>query len=129
MTAAFPRMAGAAEDFIEMRWADYMRRECVYLGRRVQMTPRHCDILSILLLNRGQMLTTNEIIERLWPDPDLEPEWPKDTVRTHIYQLRNRAPGIIETIGSQGYMVPLPGHWSIESRTNASVGKSRLRSW
>jgi len=55
---------------IRMTWAQYRRRQCWV---RLDLSPHETELLSLLLLRRGQIVSRDEIIEVLWPVPDDQP--------------------------------------------------------
>lgn len=101
-------------DPIRMTWPEYRRSECLYYGRRVLLCPSLAELLAILLLNRGRAVQSSDLIEALWPNPDLSPDWGQCSVRLRVKRLRARLPGLVQTIGHakgcEGWMIPLPGH-------------------
>jgi DNA-binding response OmpR family regulator len=85
---------------------DSMRHEAMRSGSKVRLTPTESRLLHLLLTNSGQVLTTDQIVERVWGYDDAG-----DTglVKTHIRHLRQKiepvpnAPQYIVTIPGVGY--------------------------
>jgi DNA-binding response OmpR family regulator len=65
-------MAEAAP-VISMTVPQYRRREVTINGHCVTMAGKRHELLAALLVNRGQWLTYDQIIEIMWPDPDNQP--------------------------------------------------------
>lgn len=84
---------------ISMTWPEYLHCQCWYHGRLIKLRRLHADLLLVLLLNRGRTLSRNELIERLWPDPNLEPEFAEEALRVQMMWLRRVVPGLIQSIG------------------------------
>ena len=54
---------------IRMTWPMLQRRECWV---KVDLFPQEAELLALLLLRRGQIVTREEIVEVLWPDADTQ---------------------------------------------------------
>ena len=68
----------------------------------------HRRLLSILLLQAGQPIATDALIDRFWGEAP--PATARAALQTHLSQLRTRlGGGVIETVGA-GYRLPLAGH-------------------
>ena len=86
---------------------DFDSREVTSEGEPVKLTYKEFELLSYLLLNRGVVLTRNNLLENVWGY-----DYDGDTTRTvdmHIKSLRQKLhdsadnPEYIETIRSMGY--------------------------
>lgn len=85
---------------------DSMRHEASRSGARVRLTPIESRLLHLLLTHSGQVLTTDQIVERVWGYDDAG-----DTrlVKTHIRHLRQKIepqpniPQYIVTVPGVGY--------------------------
>lgn len=99
-------------DPIRMSWRDYLRRRCVFHGRAVFLPAQQMDLLAVLLMRRGRSVSIGDLIEALWPDPDLEPDNALNQIRVLIYRLRDKLPGLIELWGGRrsgfGYFIDIP---------------------
>lgn len=82
---------------------DSMRHEAARNGARVRLTPIESRLLHLLLTHSGQVLTTDQIVERVWGYDDAG-----DTrlVKTHIRHLRQK---IEPQPNSPQYIVTVPG--------------------
>lgn len=78
-------------------------RLCAAGGREVKLTPREYDLLLCLLRNRGQVLTREQLLDRVW---GIDFEGDDRTVDVRIRSLRaalGRAGGQIKTVFKAGY--------------------------
>lgn len=67
--------------------------------------PRRCSLLALLAL-AGGAVTRDRLIEELWDDQP--PAHPRNTLKTHVWRLREILPeGLLETAGD-GYRLRLP---------------------
>ncbi|MEO3946135.1 response regulator transcription factor [Gorillibacterium sp. CAU 1737] len=77
-------------------------------GREIRLTPREFAILSMLAVNRGIVLSMEQIYEEAWNEPFLES---KNTVMVHIRKIREKIesnpqePKFIKTVWGIGYMM------------------------
>lgn len=94
--------------------APMMRRsECLVDGRLVRLTPGQTNLLAVLLLKGPVFTLWDELIEAVWPDPDLEPDQARRVLDVHMVRLRKR--GIeIETWWGEGLRIP------VEARGNGA---------
>ena len=78
-------------------------RLCAAGGREVKLTPREYDLLLCLLRNRGQVLTREQLLDKVW---GIDFEGNDRTVDVRIRSLRTalgRAGGQIKTVFKAGY--------------------------
>ena len=78
-------------------------RLCTAGGREVKLTPREYDLLLCLLRNRGQVLTREQLLDKVW---GIDFEGDDRTVDVRIRSLRaalGRAGGQIKTVFKAGY--------------------------
>jgi two-component system KDP operon response regulator KdpE len=66
---------------------DFDRRRVVNEDREVRLTPTEFAILSLLATNAGKVVTTDQIIARVWKEA---PTTTADTVRVHVASLRKK---------------------------------------
>ena len=59
---------------IRMTWPMHCRKEIEVDGRVIRLTEKERDTAAALLLSRPRPITANELIERLYPNPNIEPE-------------------------------------------------------
>ena len=90
----------------------YARRRVSVAGRAVVLTAKEFEVLHVLSVNAGRVVTTRTLLRRVWGKRD-----PKDTdrVRTVIKNLRGKlgddaaAPAYIFTERGVGYRMASPG--------------------
>jgi DNA-binding response OmpR family regulator len=95
-------------DPIRMTWREYRRNECLYRERRVRLSPQECEMLAMLLLHRGQLVSYSDIIGAIWPNPDLEPEYTEKVMHQLSHHLRHKMPGLVRTVFGRGFMIEVP---------------------
>jgi two-component system, OmpR family, KDP operon response regulator KdpE len=66
---------------------DYERRRVVEGDREIRLTPTEFSLLWVLASNAGRVVTTDQIIARVWKDA---PATTPDTVRVHMAALRKK---------------------------------------
>lgn len=82
------------------------RHEVTVDQREVKLTPREFELLHLLALNRGVVLSMDKIYEEVWKEPYMES---KNTVMVHIRRLREKIesdpqhPRYIKTVWGIGY--------------------------
>lgn len=81
---------------------------CTLLGRDLPLTPLEFDILWYLCENRGRVVSSEELFEKVWHETYLDSN---NTVMAHIARLREkmhetpRRPKYIKTVGGVGYTI------------------------
>lgn len=65
---------------------DFNERRAVVAGKTVSLTPIEARILYLLLRNAGRVVTTEILLQRLWPQEDA----PEDRLHVHIHRLRRK---------------------------------------
>lgn len=79
-------------------------------GRQVRLAPLTMGVLLALLGQRPEpYLSTEAIIERVWPDPDLEPDYAVSIVRSCVAKLRRAGIRVVRDRsgrGCRGYRIP-----------------------
>jgi DNA-binding response OmpR family regulator len=74
---------------ISMTVPQYRRRECTLDGRAVSLSWLETELLALLLVTDPERaLGKSDIIEALYPNPDLEPEWADNLVYRYVNKLR-----------------------------------------
>ena len=74
--------------------------------QEVKLTPREFDILKLLAVNQGIVLSMDKIYEEVWNEPFMDS---KNTVMVHIRKLREKIekdtqhPAFIKTVWGIGY--------------------------
>jgi DNA-binding response OmpR family regulator len=73
-------------------------------GRRLRLTPKEFSVLEVLLGARGGVVTTEQLLERVW-DENADPF--TNTVRTTMMRLRQKLgqPSLIRTVPGRGYQM------------------------
>jgi two-component system, OmpR family, KDP operon response regulator KdpE len=66
---------------------DYERRRVVEGDREIRLTPTEFSLLWVLASNAGKVVTTDQIIARVWKDTQATTP---DTVRVHMAALRKK---------------------------------------
>lgn len=77
-------------------------------GMEIKLTPREFDMLHMLAINRGLVLSMDKIYVEVWNEPFMES---KNTVMVHIRKLREKIeknpqqPEYIKTVWGIGYKI------------------------
>ncbi|MEW5959594.1 MAG: response regulator transcription factor [Chloroflexota bacterium] len=88
---------------------DFAHQQILVNNQTVALTPTETKLLYILMRDAGRIVTTDFLLQRLWP---LEEVF-EDTLRVHIYRLRQKAeetpaqPRYILTERGIGYKFPV----------------------
>lgn len=83
-------------------------REVYVDDRNIRLTPREFDILELLASNRGRVLSTEQIYEKVWNEPFYNSE---NTVAVHIRNIREKIeinpkePKYIKLVWGVGYKI------------------------
>ena len=93
---------------ISMTWPQLRRGECTYQGQRVRLTRMECEVLSVLLMHRGRRVGLTMLIEAIYPDPDLEPDFAARCIMSILWRTRQKVPGAIKSTHGWGWEVGLP---------------------
>jgi DNA-binding response OmpR family regulator len=81
---------------------DRLSRTCRIKGRRCPLTRREYELLSFLLLNRGQVWSRDQLTKHAW---QREP-YSINLVAVNIVNLRKKlGPSILRTVRGQGYII------------------------
>ena len=87
---------------------DFARRECRRQGKEVSLSYKEFEVLRLLIENRGQTITREQLLERVWGKHDVDAPASR-TVDTHIANLRKKIEGdggrgrFIRTVHKVGY--------------------------
>ncbi len=83
---------------------DPARRLASRSGRPLSLSPKEFAVLEHLLASDGQVVSSEELLERVW-DEAIDPF--TTTVKTTILRLRNKLgqPPLIETVRAGGYRI------------------------
>ena len=104
--------------------------------------PARRRILSILLLDRGRVVSVPRLIDRMWGDE--LPGAPRNTLQAHVAGLRRQLGHVIQST-SAGYRLDVAAHWfdveefekraarveelSVEDPTAVEIATEALRLW
>jgi DNA-binding response OmpR family regulator len=106
-----PKINGNATIAVGPISLDPMRHEASRSGVKVRLTPIESRLLHLLLTHSGQVLTTDQIVERVW---GYEDSGDNGLVKTHIRHLRQKvepepdSPQYIVTVPGVGYTFMAP---------------------
>lgn len=92
-----------------MTWPQYLRSECRHNGRVVSLSRYECELVSLLLMRRGHILSHHQLIEALYPNPDREPDYAVNLMHRRHLALKRKLPGLIEMVHGRGLSIPI-GH-------------------
>jgi DNA-binding winged helix-turn-helix (wHTH) protein/TolB-like protein/Flp pilus assembly protein TadD len=81
---------------------DVEKRVLLRQGEVVPLKPKAFDALLVLVQHHGQVLEKDVLMERLWPDSDVE----ESNLPQHISALRK---ALGESPNERGYIVTIPG--------------------
>lgn len=73
---------------VSMTWPQYLRKECAVTGFTVKLTDYEAEALLLLMLQCPNPVSKDAMIEWLWPDPALEPEFTENMVYHTMRRLR-----------------------------------------
>lgn len=73
---------------VSMTWPQYLRSECTVTGFTVKLTEYEVEALMFLMLRCPNPVTKEEMIEWLWPNPGLEPEFTEGMIYHTMRRLR-----------------------------------------
>src|SRR5215469_1329668 len=81
---------------------DLRTRKVTVGGREVALTPKEFDILEVLALDPGRLVSRQEVLEAAW-----DAHWygPTKVLDVHVAALRRKlgTPGLIETVYGRGF--------------------------
>jgi len=83
---------------------DTARRRAWRAGRLLELSPKELGILELLLAASGRVVSSEELLERVW-DENADPF--SQAVRTTVSRLRSKLgdPPVIETVVQAGYRI------------------------
>ncbi|MBE2222251.1 MAG: response regulator transcription factor [Anaerolineae bacterium] len=65
---------------------NFPNREAIINGKSVSLTPTEAKLLFILVRNAGRIVTTDFLLNRIWPLQDAQ----EDRLHVHIHRLRRK---------------------------------------
>ncbi|GAB4030127.1 response regulator transcription factor [Spirosoma jeollabukense] len=98
-----------SSDNIVLRVADLEMRlvshDVVKAGTTLELTNREFALLELLMRRAGNVVTKNEIAEKIW---EVDYDMGSNVIEVHIYQIRKKidavgTAGLIETLIGRGY--------------------------
>lgn len=92
---------------VSMTWPQYLRSECTVTGFTVKLTEYEVEALMFLMLRCPNPVTKEEMIEWLWPNPGLEPEFTEGM----IYHTNLTGPA---ADGNDDEAAPIAQYWTLE---------------
>ena len=102
---------------------DLSRRELRGRGARVPIGGRAFEIIELLVQSAGELVTKNELMDRLWPSATVGDH----TLHVHISAVRKALGpdrGMLKMVSNRGYR--LLGDWAI-SQLGASLDPDELK--
>ena len=96
------------EDIIEERGLVVNKKEhkCLLYDREIDLTPIEFDILMYLITNKGKVISSEELFEKVWKEKYFDSN---NTVMVHIRRIREKLgedtkkPKFIKTVWGVGY--------------------------
>lgn len=101
-----PASADASEIEIDELCINIATHRVTVDGEEIKLTPREFEILKLLAVNRGIVLSMEKIYQEVWNEPFMES---KNTVMVHIRKIREKIekdsqnPRYIKTVWGIGY--------------------------
>jgi DNA-binding response OmpR family regulator len=92
---------------ISMTWPQYRRKECWYNRRPVKLSYMQAELLSVLLMHRGRILSRDELMDMLYPSVNKPSPL---MLSQHLGALRARVPGTVRSVGYRGYTIERGPH-------------------
>ena len=99
-----------SDDIIELNGLVINKREhkCLLYDKKVDLTPIEFDILLYLITNKGKVISSEELFEKVWKEKYLDSN---NTVMVHIRRIREKLkedsknPKFIKTVWGVGYKI------------------------
>ena len=110
--AALRRSEGAEPFVLGELVIDYEQREVSVGGRPVELTATEYELLRILSVNAGRVMTTDSLLRQVWPQLE---DAGVQAVRNFVKKLRRKlgddpaSPSYICNVRGVGYRMPKPG--------------------
>ena len=97
-------------DIIEINGLIINRKEhkCLLYDKEIELTPLEFDILLYLASNRGKVISSEELFEKVWKEKYFDSN---NTVMVHIRRIReklnedSKKPKFIKTVWGVGYKI------------------------
>ena len=84
------------------------KHECLLYGEKIELTHLEFDILTYLAINKGKVVSSEELFEKVWKEKYLDNN---NTVMVHIRRIREKLnddiknPKFIKTVWGVGYKI------------------------
>lgn len=75
---------------ISMTWPQYRRRQCAIGEFVIQLSRIETELLFALLVRYPQPITLGELVEFIYPNPDMEPEAAETAVVQRMHKLARK---------------------------------------
>lgn len=85
-----------------------LTHQCKLFGEEISLTPKEFDILLFLIKHQGQVISSEELFEKIWKEKYLNNN---NTVMVHIRRIREKLhddpkkPKFIKTVWGVGYKI------------------------
>lgn len=86
---------------IRMTWPQYRRQEIEVRGQVIRLSKSQAEIAFALLVRPG-VVSFNDLIEAVWPDPDFEPDYARNILSIQIHKMRRKGIPVVN-YHSRGY--------------------------
>src|SRR5699024_6017282 len=87
---------------------DQDKHKCLLYDKEIDLTPMEFDILTFLAKNRGKVISSEELFEKVWKEKYFDSN---NTVMVHIRRIREKLnedtknPKFIKTVWGVGYKI------------------------
>lgn len=94
--------------YIEGLEIDKQKHKCLLYDKKIELTPLEFDILLYLADNRGKVISSEQLFEKVWKEKYLDNN---NTVMVHIRRIREKLnentknPKYIKTVWGVGYKI------------------------
>ncbi len=83
---------------------DFTNKTYIYENKEIGLTSKEVQFIELLLLNRGKLVTKNQIESELY----IYSEAPPSALKNLVFKLRKKLyDDIIKTVGQHGYMIEI----------------------
>ena len=114
------RYRGSSRWKVSMTGWQARRHEATVEGRAIRFRPsEHAVLVALLVAPPLPPLRPRQLVERIWPNPDDEPDNPEALIKTHVVNLR-RLGVPIETYRHWGYAIPAANREAAASKSAKS---------
>ena len=99
-----------SDDIIELNGLVVNKNEhkCLFYDKEIELTPIEFDILLYLITNKGKVISSEELFEKVWKEKYFDSN---NTVMVHIRRIREKLkedsknPKFIKTVWGVGYKI------------------------